>query len=69
MCDPLPDIANGRVVLSGTFIGATATYSCNDGYILVGNAQRTCSSSGQWSGKEPSCRSELLLFLYLNGTG
>ena len=33
-----------------------ATYSCNkDGYSLVGDAVRTCLSSGNWSGNRPNC--------------
>ena len=43
-----------------TFVLETlATYSCNQGYSLVGDMTRTCtsdaSSNGDWSGNEPSC--------------
>ena len=55
-CDSLPDIKNGRVLLSGTTVGSTATYSCNKGFVLVGESTRICQSSGEWSGKEPVCR-------------
>ena len=58
MCTNLPDIPNGSVELSGTGVGATATYTCITGYILEGNSQRTCQNSGQWSDQEPSCRSK-----------
>ena len=34
---------------------STATYSCNEGYILVGQENRTCHYSGIWSGSSPSC--------------
>ena len=35
---------------------STATYSCEDGYNLVGDAVRTCLSSGNWSGYSPYCQ-------------
>ena len=31
--------------------GSLATYHCNPGYILWGNASRLCGHEGQWSGK------------------
>ena len=34
---------------------STVTYSCENGYNLVGVAERTCLSSGNWSGDTPSC--------------
>ncbi len=58
MCDELTDINKGSVELEGTFVGASATYSCIEGYILVGSRQRACQPNGQWSDSEPSCRSE-----------
>ena len=40
---------------------STVTYSCQVGYNLVGNAERTCQANGSYSGVEPSCMSELLV--------
>ena len=37
---------------SGTTFGETATYSCYDGFDLIG-AQ--CQVSGAWSGSTPTC--------------
>ena len=56
-CDDLPDITSGQVSFSGSinFPGTTATYTCIVGYVLVGDATRTCLESGQWSGIEPLC--------------
>ncbi len=54
-CEELQDISSGRVVLSGTTVGSTATYSCNKGYILVGDYTRSCQFDGEWSGEEPFC--------------
>ncbi len=37
--------------------GSLATYHCNPGYVLWGNASRLCGSSGRWSGSSaPECK-------------
>ncbi|XP_071821492.1 uncharacterized protein [Apostichopus japonicus] len=36
-------------------IDAIATYTCNHGYRLVGNATRTCLGHKHWSGNPPVC--------------
>ncbi len=55
-CDHLSAPDNGRVDVTGTSVGSTATYSCNRGYKLEGERVRVCQSSGEWSGLEPYCR-------------
>lgn len=47
----------------GVVAGAIATYSCNEGYTLNGDENRTCDvdQDGMWSGTEPSCLRESLL--------
>ena len=44
------------------------TYSCDTGYYLVGDAQRTCSGTtvtGVWSGTDPEClRMSFIPILY-----
>jgi len=35
--------------------GAVATYRCNPGHILWGNASRSCKADGTWEGEAPSC--------------
>ena len=35
-CGSLTDPVNGAISLTGTAFNSTATYSCNDGYNLVG---------------------------------
>ena len=60
-CDNLTDPANGSVNhTSGTTFAQTATYSCNIGYNLVGDSNRTCQDTGNWSGSAPTCQSMLL---------
>ena len=35
---------------------STATYNCEDGYNLVGDAVSTCLNSGNWSGNPSYCQ-------------
>ena len=58
-CGPLTNPANGAIELSGTAFGDTATYSCNQGFVLFGKGIRTCEGNGQWNGKSPECRGEI----------
>jgi hypothetical protein len=55
-CGALSDPDNGDVVVAGgTSLGATASYTCLEGYALSGSATRTCGVTGAWSGSAPSC--------------
>ena len=55
-CGPLSDIPNGRVDISpDTNVGSSAVYTCEFGYILVGEEKRYCQADGTWSGREPEC--------------
>ena len=60
-CGVLYDIPDGAVSTpQGTLYGATASYSCNSGYRLVGNITRECQADGRWSAEGPPyCGSEL----------
>ena len=57
-CGSLDRPRFGRVVLTGTTFGSTATYSCRTGYLLVGRSTRTCQANGEWSGSAPVCESK-----------
>ncbi|CAI8041021.1 Sushi, von Willebrand factor type A, EGF and pentraxin domain-containing protein 1, partial [Geodia barretti] len=54
-CGGLPDPENGTATVADTIFNSTATFSCNDGYNLVGEETRRCLASGNWSANEPSC--------------
>ena len=54
-CSTLKNPRYGQVVLTGTIFGSTATYSCNTGFILVGEQTRTCQANGKWSGRAATC--------------
>ena len=54
-CGTLVDPTNGLVAVTDTIFNSTATYSCNNGYNLVGDTTRTCLASGSWSDTAPTC--------------
>ena len=64
-CPVLLPLGDGTIVQSGNTIGSTADYSCNPGYVLVGNVQRTCQGNGQWTGTDPVCVGMLLIKIIL----
>ena len=47
-----------RLSYTNTTINSIAVYSCDTGYILIGNNTRMCQRNGNWSGHAPSCRNE-----------
>ena len=52
-------ISSGTVAATG--LNAIASYTCDAGYELVGNAMRTCEGNGKWNGTEPMCTRKLLM--------
>ncbi|CAG2104634.1 unnamed protein product, partial [Medioppia subpectinata] len=57
-CGSLPHIPHGRVEFvnnSRTTFNASARYSCDENYTLVGNNTRVCEGNSTWSGIEPKC--------------
>ena len=57
-CGGLSDPTNGAVVVadSGVF-GSSATYSCNDNYVLLPSRSNvaTCEATSRWSIAPPTC--------------
>ena len=65
-CEGLTDPEGGQVMISSgtvtaTGLNAIASYTCDAGYELVGNAMRTCEANGEWNGTEPVCTRKLLM--------
>jgi hypothetical protein len=54
-CEHPHSVKDGFIEVSnfrGKYVfGSLATYHCNPGYILWGNASRLCGHDGHWSGK------------------
>ena len=58
-CSLPPIPTNGQRSSSQRNYNISVDFSCNTGYILRGNSSRTCQSTGQWSGTQPTCDSKL----------
>ena len=55
-CPALQAPKFGTLVTSGHMLFNASMYSCNNGYILVGDAIRHCNHSGLWNGSAPICK-------------
>ena len=62
LCPDPAHIVNGMVTFTGNSVGDTATYTCNSGFELIGNASTTCTqvdvNSAAFSPAAPVCRRE-----------
>jgi hypothetical protein len=54
-CGELAAPDNGTVEATSTIYGSEATYFCNEGADLLGEAVRECQATGAWSGEAPVC--------------
>ena len=59
-CGPLivmnPGPGNLRLDQSdGTFFNNVTTYTCDEGYNVIGDMTRVCMADEMWSGMEPVC--------------
>ena len=65
LCPDPVDIDNGMVTFTGNSVGDTATYTCNLGFELIGDATTTCTqvdvNSAAFSPQPPVCRREFCM--------
>ena len=56
-CREVGNPANGGVMVIGdSRVGSTATYTCDEGYILTrGSETRVCREDQTWTGTMPTC--------------
>ena len=49
----------------------TATYTCDEGYVVSGDAVQTCQSNFFWSGVAPTCIRECVKYVrsHVGGCG
>ncbi len=61
-CEPLSDIVHGVVSQPvQSTVGSAATYECETGFALEGDARRVCQLDSSWSGEIPMCNGKLVL--------
>ena len=68
-CQALKPIDNGFIDvwkanedLANYTFNSVAHHYCTEGYMLFGNALRTCGQNGLWTGIEPQCRRNYSFF-------
>ncbi|XP_048776989.2 sushi, von Willebrand factor type A, EGF and pentraxin domain-containing protein 1-like isoform X2 [Ostrea edulis] len=54
-CGDPGGLTNGGAVTSGILYGDNVTYTCQTGYNITGDVNRTCQSNAVWSGSRPKC--------------
>jgi hypothetical protein len=54
-CEEISAPSSGSFAISSNGTESTVTYSCDTGYILVGEGVRSCNSGGQWMSNTPEC--------------
>ena len=52
ICKTPPKIDYGEITRVGNI---RVQYSCQNGYVLQGNAERKCNEEKRWTGQEPYC--------------
>jgi len=59
-CHKLDEVVNGnyRVVPADGGFGSIVHYSCDPGYMLIGQSQRRCQGDRNWSGFAPTCETD-----------
>ena len=55
-CPKLGSIENGNIIHNGTYRGAALTYTCNQGFELIGTSVRKCRRNKTWSKTAPECQ-------------
>ncbi|XP_071532550.1 LOW QUALITY PROTEIN: sushi, von Willebrand factor type A, EGF and pentraxin domain-containing protein 1-like [Panulirus ornatus] len=58
-CVDLDNPHSGYVDVKGKIVGSVATYRCQEGYHLIGQAERHCQANGIWTSAPPECRENL----------
>lgn len=67
-CVDVGTVKNGARQGSDFSYGKSVSFTCNNGYALVGSNQRLCQQSGLWSAEQPRCvrKCEHVLFCFEN---
>ena len=50
---------HGEAFYNSTTVGSSATFICEESYVLIGPSTVTCLESGNWDEEPPHCQSKL----------
>ena len=54
---PIPDSpVNGKAMFTAVAYKSVVSYECKYGFMIVGNATRTCGEDKSWGGADPECK-------------
>ena len=62
-CGAPPIPTNGGIIAPSTTFGAVMTHTCDSGFVLCGENNRTCQSNRSWSGSTPNCTSKACIVI------
>ena len=57
---------NGYVETGDRTVGTTVKYKCHKGYLIEGEAERTCLPNGSWSGIRAVCNGKIALVHFIS---
>ena len=62
LCPDPAAIDNGMVTYTGNSVGDSATYTCDPGFVMIGNETTTCTqvtvNTASFTPEPPECRGE-----------
>ena len=59
---PVPESPkHGRLSFSSVRFQAVASAECDYGFVIEGERARVCGRDGQWTGRAPVCRGEMVI--------
>lgn len=54
-CGEPASVLNAQRIGDSFIIASSVSYTCNEGFEMIGQSRRYCQSDGQWSGQAPQC--------------
>ena len=60
-CGKLPVPTNGSIIGKRTTYPNRLSFSCDEGFDLIGSIARRCEAGGNWSGQQPTCKGNILI--------
>ncbi|XP_062523805.1 sushi, von Willebrand factor type A, EGF and pentraxin domain-containing protein 1-like isoform X2 [Corticium candelabrum] len=54
-CGELEQPKHGEIIGNNFYFGESVKFSCNRGYMMIGQETSTCEASGTWTNRSPRC--------------